>query len=88
MHHYWPEETWWVATVTYGSAVMVGLARIYSNKHWSTDVAAGALVGTFSALGVNRWHRAHPNSAFDRWLLPKSVTPTKGGAALTWSYAF
>jgi membrane-associated phospholipid phosphatase len=86
--HLWPKQTWWVATVTYGSATMVGLARIYSNAHWTSDVIAGAFVGTFTALGVNRWHRGHPNSKLDKWLLPKSVTPTKSGLEMTWSASF
>jgi membrane-associated phospholipid phosphatase len=86
--HFWPKQTWWVATLTYGSAVMVGAARIYSNAHWTSDVIAGAFVGTFSGLGVNRWHRAHPNSKLDKWLLPKSVAPTKSGVAMTWSASF
>ena len=86
--HLWPKQTWWVATLTYGSAAMVGVARIYSNAHWTSNVIAGAFVGTFTALGVNRWHRAHPDSKLDRWLLPKSVTPTKSGFEMTWSASF
>ena len=50
--HLWPKQTWWVATVTYGSALtMVGLARIYSNTHWSSDVSPARSSGTFTALG-------------------------------------
>jgi len=86
--HLWPKQTWWVATLTYGSAAAVGVARIYSNAHWTSDVIAGAFVGTLSGLGVNRWHRAHPNSKLDKWLLPKSVAPTKSGVAMTWSATF
>jgi len=86
--HFWPRQTWWVATLTYGSATMVGAARIYSNNHWTTDVVAGAMVGTFSGLVVTRWHRAHPNNKLDRWLLPKSVAPTRGGIAVSWGATF
>jgi membrane-associated phospholipid phosphatase len=86
--HLWPKQTWWVATLTYGSAAAVGVARIYSNAHWTSDVVAGAFVGTLSGLVVNRWHRAHPGSKLDKWLLPKTVSPTKGGVAMTWSAAF
>jgi len=86
--HLWPKQTWWVATVTYGAAAVTGYARIVSNKHWSTDVVTGAAVGTFSGLAVNRWHRAHPNSKLDQWLLPKAVAPTKNGVAFTWGATF
>ncbi|HUK62379.1 MAG TPA: phosphatase PAP2 family protein [Dongiaceae bacterium] len=88
VHYYWPRNTWWVATLTYGSAAMVGLARIYSNAHWTSDVIAGAGVGTLSGLVVTRWHRVHPNSKLDRWLLPKSVAPAKNGISVTWSNSF
>ena len=88
VHYYWPKNTWWVATLTYGSAAMVGMARIYSNAHWTSDVIAGAGVGTLSGLVVTRWHRVHPNSKLDRWLLPKSVAPAKSGLAVTWSNSF
>jgi membrane-associated phospholipid phosphatase len=86
--HLWPRQTWWVATLTYGSAVATGWARIYSNAHWTSDVVTGAMVGTITGLAVNRWHRVHPNSKLDKWLLPNGITPTKGGAALTWSRTF
>ena len=86
--HLWPKQTWWVATLTYGSAVVTGAARIYSNKHWSTDVITGAAVGTFSGLVVTRWHRAHPGNKLDQWLLPKSVAPSKNGVAVTWGASF
>jgi membrane-associated phospholipid phosphatase len=86
--HFWPKQTWWVATLTYGSATMVGVARIYSNAHWTSDVIGGAFVGTLTGLTVNRWHRLHPNSKLDKWLLPKSVTPTKSGVSMAWSATF
>ncbi|MEO7360029.1 MAG: phosphatase PAP2 family protein [Gemmatimonadaceae bacterium] len=31
----------------YGIATLVGGARMYNNRHWLTDVAAGALIGHF-----------------------------------------
>jgi len=86
--HWWPHQTWWVGTLTYGSATMVGLSRIYSNKHWSSDVVAGAMVGTLSGLGISRWHRAHPNSKLDRWLLPGTVTATSSGLLITWTRSY
>ena len=88
VHYYWPKQTWWVATLTYGSAVAVGMARIYSNAHWTSDVIAGAGVGTISGLVVTRWHRAHPGNKLDQWLLPSSAVPTKNGLAVTWSRTF
>jgi hypothetical protein len=39
-------ETKWVPVVAYSVASMVGLSRIYDNKHWLSDVVAGATIGT------------------------------------------
>ena len=36
-----------IAIIAYGLATTVGLCRIYSDKHWSSDVFVGALIGTF-----------------------------------------
>ena len=88
VHEFWPKQTWWVATVTYGSATAVGFARIYSNAHWTSDVVGGAAVGTLSGLLVSRWHRLHPKNKLDEWLLPKAVTSTSGGAGFLWQATF
>lgn len=53
----------------YGTAAMVALARVYTAKHWSSDVLAGAGIGTLSGLVVMRFHALHPHTGFDRVLL-------------------
>ncbi|KAA3436626.1 phosphatase PAP2 family protein [Rufibacter hautae] len=35
----------WVPEVAYGVATLVGLSRINDNKHWASDVLAGAALG-------------------------------------------
>ncbi|WP_048919629.1 phosphatase PAP2 family protein [Rufibacter radiotolerans] len=35
----------WVPPVAYGVATLVGLSRINDNKHWASDVLAGATIG-------------------------------------------
>lgn len=40
----------------YGAATLVGLARIYQDEHWASDVLAGALIGELSARLVRNWH--------------------------------
>ena len=32
----WPKYTWYVAPVMYGRATLVGLSRVYHNKHWAS----------------------------------------------------
>jgi hypothetical protein len=39
-------KKWWVAALSYGSAAAVGISRMQQQKHWASDVVAGALVGT------------------------------------------
>ena len=36
---------WWIKTLSYGFATLTGLSRIHDNKHWASDVFAGALLG-------------------------------------------
>ena len=48
----------WVPFLAYGAATMIGLSRITENKHWLSDVFAGAAVGYLSGrLVVNNYHR-------------------------------
>lgn len=48
----------WVPILCYTSASLIGLSRITENKHWVTDVVAGAALGYLSGkLVVNNYHR-------------------------------
>jgi membrane-associated phospholipid phosphatase len=71
-----------VAPVMYGGATLVGLSRMYHNKHWASDVALGAAVGTFSGLKVVRYSHAHPDNKIDRVMLHASIAPDGEGGAL------
>ena len=81
---WWPHQTWWVAPLMYGGATMVGVSRMYDNKHWASDVAVGAMIGTFAGLKVVRYHHhTNPNNRFDKWLLgARVVDDGAGGRAL------
>ena len=89
---YAPSYTKLVGITTYGIATTVGLARIYTNHHWSSDVALGAGIGTLAGLVVER--RAFQQAAAQSpsrlgSLLPSGVTPTPNGdVALTWGWHF
>lgn len=48
----------WVPILCYTTASLVGLTRITENKHWVTDVVAGAALGYLTGkLVVNNYHR-------------------------------
>jgi hypothetical protein len=40
----------------YGGAALVGLSRMYNNRHWASDVITGAAIGTFAGTKVVRYH--------------------------------
>lgn len=48
----------WVPVFAYTAASLIGVSRITENKHWATDVLAGAALGYLSGkLVVNNYHR-------------------------------
>ncbi len=47
------KDSKWVPPLAYGTATLVGLSRIHDNKHWATDVLAGATVGFVTAKCTN-----------------------------------
>jgi membrane-associated phospholipid phosphatase len=82
----WPRWTWVAGPIFYGSASLVGLARMYQNQHWASDVVLGAGIGTFAGLKTVRYTHIHPHNLMDRILLNTSIGPDgRGGAALIWS---
>lgn len=74
-----PKALPYVATVMYGGATLVGLSRMYHDKHWASDVALGAAIGTFSGLKVVRYSHAHPENMIDRVILRTTVAPDGRG---------
>ncbi len=91
MHRWWPRSTWYVAPVMFGGATLVGVARLYTNAHWASDVIMGAGVGTFTALKVYRFnHITNRHNRVNQWLLTAVPTPSPdfhGGVRLGWSVA-
>lgn len=48
----------WVPYFAYTAASLIGFSRLTENKHWATDVIAGAAVGYLTGkLVVNNYHR-------------------------------
>ena len=85
---WWPGSQWYIGPIMFGGASMIGLSRMYNNRHWASDVMMGAMVGTFAGNKVVRYyHRVNPNNRLDKWLLDFSVSPvhTEDGLHLSWS---
>ncbi len=66
---WWPHATWYVGTMFYGGASLVGLSRIFNNQHWASDVMAGAAIGTLVGIKVVKYTHSHPGNHIDRELI-------------------
>jgi membrane-associated phospholipid phosphatase len=66
---WWPHATWYIGTVFYGGAGLIGLSRIYNNQHWASDVMSGAAIGTIVGLKVVKYTHSHPGNHVDRALI-------------------
>jgi membrane-associated phospholipid phosphatase len=76
---WWPKGIWIVAPTMYGGATLVGLSRMYHNRHWASDVVLGAAVGTFTGIKVVRYSHGHPDNAIDRVLNHAELMTTPNG---------
>lgn len=47
-------DTPWVPVTAYTLATLAGLSRIYDNRHWVSDVVAGAIFGTVTGRFISR----------------------------------
>lgn len=47
----------WSDPLVYGAATLTAFARVNDDRHWASDVLAGALVGHLSARWLSRRHR-------------------------------
>lgn len=80
---WWPGSQWYIGPIMYGGATMIGLSRMYNNRHWASDVMMGAAIGIFAGNKVVRYHhRVNPENRLDRWLLSINVHPSPDGARL------
>jgi membrane-associated phospholipid phosphatase len=94
-----PELARIVGPIAYGGAGLVGLARMYQNVHWASDLPLAAAIGTWSGLTVvARSHREAGGSGTQGDVTPSAlvamlrsttVVPVAGrGKALMWSVPF
>jgi membrane-associated phospholipid phosphatase len=73
---WWPDYQWLIGTAMYSGASLVGVSRMYNNRHWASDVLTGAAIGTFAGTKVVRYNRTHPGNRVDRWFLNVRVAPS------------
>ena len=66
---WWPRTRWVIGPIVYAGASLVGVSRMYDDKHWASDVVMGAAVGVFAGLKTVRFNHTHAGNRIDRWLL-------------------
>jgi membrane-associated phospholipid phosphatase len=71
----------WIKVMAYGLAGTVGYARLNNNRHWTSDVLAGAVVGTYVGKTVVRFNRDH-----HRIKLQPLVAPDLQGAEFSMAW--
>jgi membrane-associated phospholipid phosphatase len=66
----WPNARWYVSPLAYGLAATPGLARMYMNQHWATDVVMGAFIGVVAGQKIVRYnHTTNPRNKVNRFFL-------------------
>lgn len=84
MRHWWPAAPWAITPLLYAGASMVGLARIYDDRHWASDVILGAGLGILTGRKVARYrHGTIAGAKWPRWPL---FMATGRGLSLDWSF--
>lgn len=81
-----PEAGRIIAPLAYGGASLIGVARVYQNLHWASDLPLAAAIGTWSGISIVSRQHMHPHNVVERLLLRTGFAPAShGGAMLTWS---
>lgn len=70
----------WTPWIAYGLASVVGYARVKHDRHWTSDVVAGALIGSSVGRAVVRFNRTERAGA------GATVDVRDGGLVLAWSF--
>jgi membrane-associated phospholipid phosphatase len=70
----------WVGAVAYGLAGVTAWSRIYADRHWTSDVVAGAVIGTVATRATIRWLEARQAGA-----VAPALAIGPGGVTLTFS---
>ena len=66
LHQEFKDQSVWISVGGYTVATVVGVARIYHDKHWVSDVVTGAGIGILSTKAVY-WVYPYLQKIFRKW---------------------
>jgi membrane-associated phospholipid phosphatase len=80
-----------ISPLLYAGAALPGLARIYLDQHWASDIALGAFLGAFAGQKVVGYSHAHPTNRLDRAFLGRRTyvgftSDARGLSLRVWSF--
>ncbi len=78
-----PAGARYAVPLLYLGAATVGVARMYSNKHWMSDVVMGAGIGSLIGHRTVTYSRSHPSGWLSRHINGLAVAPGAGGRGVT-----
>ena len=79
---------WIVGPVTYSLATLPGLARMYEDKHWASDVFMGAALGAVSGWATVRYHHHRPDNKLDRFFIGATPLVADRQMGMMWNFRF
>ena len=83
----WPRAGKIATPLLFAGATGAGVARIYHDKHWASDVAVGAALGMLNANATLRFLHGRPNNWLDRLAHNTTIMPNaEGGATVAVSF--
>jgi len=85
---WYPHSAFYVGTVFYGGATLMGLSRIYNNQHWASDVLGGAAIGTLIGVKVVKYTHSHPGNPIDNNLIKGKRGSQTRSVPLVFSFQF
>jgi membrane-associated phospholipid phosphatase len=82
----WPKAGKIATPLLYAGAASGGIARIYHDKHWASDVTVGALVGIVGARATMGILHGFAGNYVDRLALNTRIVPHRDGASVSVSF--
>ena len=78
-----PHSVRWAGPLLYAAASVPGFTRLYLNKHWASDIAAGSFLGAMLGIKTVRYAHSRPRTKLDRFMLGVTIAPAPDGAAVS-----